>query len=107
GKEVILHLEFQRRGDGEMGKRLWEYNTTATNNSGLTVYSVVIYLRKERKILESPYIRKSPDGELLHVFFYQIIKLWELPTGLFFQPGMEGLLPLVTLMRDGKRSSMR
>lgn len=103
GQKIILHLEFQRRGDDEMDERLWKYNATATINSGLTVYSVVIYLRKERKIPESPYVRRSPDGEPLHIFVYRTIKLWELPARLFFQPGLEGLLPLVTLTQDGKR----
>ncbi len=103
GKKIILHIEFQRRGDKQMGERLWKYNTTTTINSGLDVLSVVIYLRKERKIEEPPYVRKSPDGEPLHIFAYKAFKLWELPAELFLEPDMEGLLPLVTLARDGKR----
>ena len=86
-----------------MGKRLWEYNTTTIINSGLPVYSIVIYLRKERKIVEPPYVYSLPNGEPLHVFSYKAVKLWELPAGLFFQPDLEGLLPLVTLTQDGKR----
>lgn len=100
---MILHLEFQRRGDAEMGKRLWEYNATTTINSGLPVCSFVIYLRKERKIVESPYLLRLPNGRPVHAFFYEAVKLWELPADLFFQPGLEGLLPLVTLTQDGKR----
>lgn len=103
GQEVILHIEFQRRGDKEMGKRLWEYNTTTIINSGLPVYSIVIYLRKEREIVEPPYVYSLPDGEPLHVFSYRAVRLWELPASLFFQPGLEGLLPLVTLTQDGKQ----
>ncbi len=91
--KIILHIEFQRRGDKEMGKRLWQYNTTATINKGMPVYSVVIYLRKDRKIVEPPYIEKLPNGNPLHIFFYEAIKLWELPTEVFLQPGMEGLFP--------------
>lgn len=103
GIEMILHLEFQRRGDKEMGKRLWEYNATVSINSGLPVYSLVIYLRKERKMVEAPYIQRLPNGRPVHAFFYEAVKLWELPAELFFQPGLEGLLPLVTLAQDGKR----
>ncbi|MGB8344562.1 MAG: hypothetical protein WCD86_06740 [Ktedonobacteraceae bacterium] len=102
-KEIILHVEFQRRGDDEMGKRLWEYNSTTGINSDMVVMSVVIYLRDEREIVDSPYIQRLPNGEPVHAFFYQAIKLWELPAELFFRPGLEGLLPLVTLMRDGDR----
>jgi len=103
GQKIILHVEFQRRGDDEMGKRLWEYNSTTSVNNDMVVMSVVIYLRKERKTVESPYIQRLPNGEPVHAFFYQAIKLWELSAELFFQPSMEGLLPLVTLMRDGNR----
>jgi predicted transposase YdaD len=103
GMEVILHLEFQRRGDTEMGRRLWEYNTTTIINSGLPVLSIVIYLRKERKMVEPPYVYMLPDSAPLHVFAYQAVRLWDKPAELFFQPGLEGLLPLVTLTQDGKR----
>ena len=41
GVRTILHLEFQRRGDKEMGKRLWQYNVTTTINKGLPVHSIV------------------------------------------------------------------
>ncbi len=89
-KEIILHVEFQRRGDAEMGKRLWEYNSTTSVNNGMVVWSVVIYLRKERKMVESPYIQRLPNGEPVHAFFYQTIKLWELPAKLFFSTGSGG-----------------
>jgi len=101
--KIILHIEFQRRGDKEMGKRLWQYNSTTTINKGLPVSSIVIYLRKDRKIEEPPYIEKLPNGKPNHLFFYEAVKLWELPAEVFLQPGMEGLLPLVTLTHDGKR----
>lgn len=103
GVKVILHLEFQRRGDKEMGKRLWQYNTTTTINKGLPVHSIVIYLRKDRKIEESPYIDPLPNGQPHHIFFYEVIKMWEVPAEVLLRPGMETLLPLVTLTADGKR----
>ena len=103
GVKTILHLEFQRRGDKEMGKRLWKYNVTTTINKGLPVHSIVIYLRKERKIEEPPYIDPLPNDQPHHIFFYQVVKLWEVPAEIFLQPGAEGLLPLVTLTQDGKR----
>jgi predicted transposase YdaD len=102
GKKMILHIEFQRRGDKNMGKRLWDYNTTTTVTNGLTVHSVVIYLTKGREIVDPPYVDPLPNGDPNHVFFYRSIKLWELPTDLFLQSGLEGLLPLITLTHDGK-----
>ncbi|MGI9058203.1 MAG: hypothetical protein ACR2H5_06460 [Ktedonobacteraceae bacterium] len=103
GVKTILHLEFQRRGDKQMGKRLWQYNSTTTINKGLPVSSIVIYLRKDRKIEEPPYIEKLPNGRPNHIFLYEAVKLWELPAAVFLQPDMEGLLPLVTLTFDGKQ----
>jgi predicted transposase YdaD len=103
GVKTILHIEFQRRGDKQMGKRLWQYNSTTTINKGLPVSSIVIYLRKDRKIEEPPYLEKLPNGRPNHIFLYEAVKLWELPAEVFLQSGMEGLLPLVTLTHDGKR----
>ncbi len=103
GVKTILHIEFQRRGDKQMGKRLWQYNSTTTINKGLPVSSIVIYLRKDRTIEEPPYLEKLPNGRPNHIFLYEAVKLWELPSAVFLQPGMEGLLPLVTLTSDGKQ----
>src|SRR5450755_1198856 len=46
GVAMILHVEFQRRGETEMGKRLWAYNAMATITSDLPVQTIVIYLKK-------------------------------------------------------------
>jgi predicted transposase YdaD len=101
--ETIVHIEFQRRGDKEMGKRLWQYNSTTTINKDMPVISFVIYLRNEGPIEEPPYIRRAGDGSTIHVFFYHVVKLWEEPAEQFFHEGLEGLLPLVMLTQDGKR----
>src|SRR5579863_322321 len=103
GKMMVLHVEFQRRGDRDMGKRLLEYNALTVIASGLPVRSMVIYLKKTRSVVDPPYTLKLPDGDLSHIFFYRNIKLWELSSEVFRQPGSEGLLPLVPLTRDGTR----
>ena len=103
GKKMVLHVEFQRRSDRTMGKRLWEYNALTVITSGIPVRSVVIYLKKTGSVVEPPYMLKVPDGDPSHVFFYRTIKLWELSSDVFRQPGTEGLLPLIPLTRDGTR----
>ena len=103
GEEMVLHVEFQRRGDHGMGKRLWEYNALATIASDLPVCSIVIYLKKVKSVVEPPYKMALPNREVSHVFFFKNIKLWEIPTQVFQQPGVEGLLPLLPLTRDGAR----
>jgi predicted transposase YdaD len=103
GIAMILHVEFQRRGETEMGKRLWAYNAMATITSDLPVQTIVIYLKKDRKVDDAPYRLKLPTGEVSHIFNYQRIKLWELAAEVFKQPGLEGLLPLLPLTKDGVR----
>ena len=105
GVEVILHLEFQRRGDKEMGKRVWQYNATTTINKGMPVHSIVIYLRNDRPI-EASHIDPLPNGQPHHIFYYEVIKLWELSAKLFLQPEVETLLPLVTLTAEGKHTDV-
>jgi predicted transposase YdaD len=102
GQKVILHIEFQTRDDPNMGKRVWEYNGIVTFLSGLPVYSFVVYL-KETKVAEPYYEHKLPNGEISHRFYYSAIKLWEIPGEIFKQPGMEGLLPLLPLTKNGTR----
>lgn len=101
GQKVVLHIEFQKRNDPDMGRRVWEYNFIATFVSGLPVYSFVIYLKKARRITKPYYEHKLPTGEISHRFYYSALKLWEIPGDVFKQPGMEGLLPLLPLAKDG------
>ena len=100
-KKTVLHVEFQRRRDPNMGKRVWEYNFLATYLSGFPTCSFVIYIKKGGSIVESPFELKLPNEELVHVFFFRSIKLWEMPAEVLKQPGVEGLLPLLPLTRDG------
>lgn len=102
GQKVIIHIEFQKRDDPDMGKRVWEYNGIVTFLSELPVYSFVVYL-KETKVVEPYYEHKLPSGMISHRFYYSAIKLWEEPGEILKQPGMEGLLPLLPLTKDGAR----
>ncbi len=69
----------------------------------LPVYSIVIYLKKGRSIIEPPYIQMLPWGEEVQHFTYRVIKLWEIPTETVLNADFEGLLPLVPLTSDGLR----
>ncbi|HET9999291.1 MAG TPA: hypothetical protein VFQ36_00260 [Ktedonobacteraceae bacterium] len=101
GVEVVMHVEFQKRRDGNMGRRLWEYNAQATIISGLPVCSFVIYLQRDGNVVESPYDIARPNGRAIHLFFFDTVKIWEIPGDFLKQEGIEGLLPLLPLMQDG------
>lgn len=106
GKEMVLHIEFQRRRDGNMGKRLWEYNVLTTYTSGVPVCSFAIYLRKDGRVIEPPYPIAIPNGEIVHLFYFKNVKLWEVPTETLKQTGLIGLFPLLPLTKDGARQEV-
>ena len=103
GLQVIMHVEFQKRRDGNMARRLWEYNAQTTIISGLPVCSFVIYLQYDGNVVQSPYELPRPNGRAIHLFFFDTVKLWEIPGGFLKQEGIEGLLPLLPLTQDGVR----
>ena len=104
GQAYLLHIEFQKRGDSAMAKRIWEYNVLATCKFNLPVYSFVIYLVKDgKKAAESPYRWELYSGECVHQFQFGVVKLWEIPAEILLQTGLKGLLPLAPLGRDGER----
>jgi predicted transposase YdaD len=102
GQQIVLHVEFQRNSHPEMDRRLWEYNALASIRTGLPVYSVVVYLVKDSSIVDPPYEMKLSTGFTIHCFFFQNIKLWEIPPEAFKEQALSGLLPLLPLTKEGK-----
>ena len=100
-EHVILHLEFQRRHDSAMDERMWRYNFLTMDIYGCKVASFVLYLKPDSGIVEPPYIVSLPNGQMTHIFSYTNVKLWEWPSEVFMHPGLEGLLPLLPLTKDG------
>jgi predicted transposase YdaD len=98
---LLLHIEFQRRSESKMAMRVWEYNVLATLGYELPVLSFVIYLKKDRQIAESPVIWASPNGQEIHRFHFENIKLWEVDPDILRQKRLVGLFPLLPLTRAG------
>jgi len=99
-----FHIEFQKRHDTNMGRRVWRYNALACDRTDLPIYSVVIYLADdEHPVVEPPYAIKLPNGEIVHYFLFQNIKLWEIPSQALLEQNLPGLLPLLPLTREGKQ----
>ena len=104
GEPSLLLIEFQSYRDPEMGRRLLEYSILASREyNHCAVYPYVIYLRKAGEVADSPYIRMHPDGHEAYRFHFRVIQLWEMPAEVFLRHGWSGLLPLVTLTRNGKQ----
>src|SRR5215469_531715 len=101
-EKVILHVEFQLKRDPEMGERLWHYNALTHIHTKLPVYSVVMYLLKDKPLVESPHVIRLPNGRPTQRLDFETIKLWEVPPEAIEQPGLVGLLPLLPLTKDGQ-----
>ncbi|MFL5664365.1 MAG: hypothetical protein ACJ8BW_23925 [Ktedonobacteraceae bacterium] len=106
GQKFIFHLEFQRSRDVDMAKRVLEYNVFASCKFDCTVVSFILYLKKESPIIESPLVRKLPNGEEILRFNFVTIKLWEISTDELKRTGLIGLLPLLPLTRDGAKQEV-
>ncbi|MEO8970190.1 MAG: hypothetical protein ABI406_01165 [Ktedonobacteraceae bacterium] len=104
GKRGLLHIEFQSYYDADMALRTLEYNVMASRQyNHIRVYSVVIYLRNKGGVPTSPYVRDFIDERPVHLFFYNVIKLWEITAESIFQMNLTGLLPLIPLTENGKQ----
>lgn len=104
GEEIVVHVEFQRSHHKNMGRRMWEYNSVITFLTDLPVYSFVLYLCKDNSIVEPPYRLEARNGEVLHIFFYQNIFLWQVLPEELLQSGLAGLLPLLPLTKGAKEA---
>jgi hypothetical protein len=65
--------------------------------------SFVVYLQRDGNVVQSPYKLPFPGKSVVHLFFFDTIKLWEIPGAFLKQEGIEGLLPLLPLTQDGSR----
>ena len=103
GQKALLHVEFQKRADPNMGKRVWEYNVLATIAYNCPVYSFVIYLVPDSGIQEAG-VTWGLDGlQKVHDFRFTNIKLWELPQEALKEKELIGLLPLLILTKGGQQ----
>src|SRR5205807_8002267 len=87
-------------------RRECQVKSLTTYLTNLPVCSFAIYLKKDGKVVESPYERKRPDGKVVHTFHFDNIKLWEIPADAFKQPDLDCSLPLLPLTRNGMRPEM-
>ena len=105
GIACMIHIEFQSYYDEQMAQRMWEYNALATSTYKCPTDSFVIYL-KRCKVPKPHFTWKFPTGKTVHVFQFEVIKLWEVPFEVLNDAGMAGLLPLMVLAKGGKNRTV-
>jgi predicted transposase YdaD len=103
-QEIVVHVEFQRYHDANMSRRMWEYNIATTYLTQIPVCSFALYIWKDTSIVEPPFILQLVDGNIIHIFYYENIFLWEIPPERLQQKGLEGLLPLLPLTQGAKEA---
>lgn len=103
GQAALLHIEFQKRADPNMAKRVWQYNVLATLAYDCPVYSFVIYLVADSGITEPGLDWGLKGAARVHDFHFTNVKLWELPVEALKETGLAGLLPLLILAKDGQQ----
>ncbi len=103
GIRILLHIEFQYNRDSKMAERVWQYNMKASLKYKCAVWSVIIYLKNDGIVANTPLMRKLPDGRGIHRFDFDVIKLWEISIEELRTKGLIGLLPLLPLTKGGAK----
>lgn len=96
-QECLVNIEAQTKIDPKMGRRMYEYGSRASIDSGLAVFSVVLWLFRDKQGHRPP---KSPYsmyvGKRLRTLWeFENIELYELSADAIMKAGMVGVLPLL------------
>ncbi len=100
-ENFLLHIEFQSTNDSKMGERLLEYNLAAHKEHDMDVLSIVIYLKSDGEVPQSPLLWKIPTGKETLQFHYLVVEMAKLATDQLRHEGLVGILPLLLLTKDG------
>jgi len=93
----LLHLELQANWDGELDRRLLQYNALLARRHMLPVASVVVLLRPEANATALTGVLPSrPPVGAGWEFRYDVVRVWERPAAEFLA-GPVGLLPLAPI----------
>src|SRR5579859_578471 len=96
-QECLVNIEVQTTIDRTMGRRMYEYGSQADTDSGLPVFSVVLWLFKDRhgrRPPKSPY-KRIINGRVTATWEFINIELYRLTPDAIMEAGVVGLLPLL------------
>ncbi|MEO6810272.1 MAG: DUF4351 domain-containing protein [Isosphaeraceae bacterium] len=94
----LVQAEFQSSRDLTLARRLQRYNVLLSYRQGLPVQSAVILLRPEADApgLTGVLEERLPDGRLIHLFHYLVVRVWEKPVEEVLQADV-AILPMAPL----------
>src|SRR5579872_2941509 len=100
GHECAVDLEAEARPREDMARRLCDYGSRARIVTGLTVFSVVLWLEPGGKPPTSPY-REQVGRRISVDWHFTGIELYKQNAEVLLASGVPGLLPLVPFCRGG------
>ncbi|MEO6808432.1 MAG: DUF4351 domain-containing protein [Isosphaeraceae bacterium] len=94
----LVQTEFQASRDRMLPQRLQRYNVLLSYRHGWPVQSVAVLLRPEadESGLTGVLKQSLPNGDLVHVFHYRVVRAWEKPVEEILQ-GDVATLPMAPL----------
>jgi hypothetical protein len=102
---VLLHIEFQLSGGGDMPKRMAQYAALildlldAPEHRGKEFSSAVVYLDRRTYREDPGCIDRALSPGVRFTFSYRVVKLWEVEPGPILDLQAPGLWPFIPLMR--------
>ena len=100
GQECAVDLEAEARPREDIARRLCDYGSRARIVTGLTVFSVVLWLEPGGKPPQSPY-REQIGNRISVEWHFTGIALYNQNAEVLLSSGVPGLLPLVPFCRGG------
>lgn len=99
----VIHLELESSAALGTPERLLRYNVNAWAVAALPVHSVVVLLRPKANAsdLTGTLTRAGADGQAIHTFRYDVVRLWLEPIAPLL--ATLGLAPLSLLTRESTR----
>ena len=105
GREYALHKEFQLQPKPDLPRRVFVYSALLTEQTGLPVLTVVLYLERTEVALPNAYEVRIGDDEVVHRFTYPVIKLWD-DEEKIRSGDLRELAPLLALISEKKDAEM-
>ena len=103
-REYLLHVEFQFRFNADVPKQAFVYSALLTEQSGLPVITVVLFLERTESELPDVYEVRVGD-HVVHRFEYPVLKLWDYEEKIR-SGNLRELAPLLALVSEKKDAKM-
>jgi predicted transposase YdaD len=99
GEQELLHWEFQLQDETRMGLRLAGYALQLIERDKRPVHTVIMQLRRQNSVLESPFVIGTKRREYLR-YEFDAVRLWEVDPDTVLKKQAPYLWPLAAMMAN-------